>query len=166
MDQEAAKEGTARSYADFPYMFSYECKVAFYLCCTAAWCGLVPWLVQNRGINATSERFLRLWHNQNQPRDDDGGVSGGARDVFCGQVALHPLSGVVLTLPSTPCCDRPMGRSPRLRNSATTAPGSQLCGVLGPGGHDFLIAAHEYQHSRLQWEATRATDSTLQHRRC
>ena len=53
-----------RHYID---LFSYECKVAFYTCYANAWVGLIPWLRENRGLDTLSERFLRFWHNQNQP---------------------------------------------------------------------------------------------------
>jgi hypothetical protein len=51
----------------FLNMFAYEAKVSFYTCYANTWVDLVPWLKQHRGLDELSERFLRLWHNQNQP---------------------------------------------------------------------------------------------------
>jgi len=51
----------------FVNMFSYEAKVCFYHCYTNAWSDIIPWLKEHRDLDETSERFLRLWHNQNQP---------------------------------------------------------------------------------------------------
>ena len=47
-------------------LFAYECKVAFYTCFANAWVEIIPWLVENQGLDRLSERFLRFWHNQNQ----------------------------------------------------------------------------------------------------
>lgn len=51
----------------FINLFAYECKVSFYRCYANAWVDLIPWLRRHRGLDTISERFLRFWHNQNQP---------------------------------------------------------------------------------------------------
>jgi hypothetical protein len=77
---------------------AYEFKVAFYLCYANLWVTLIPWLKEHRGLDGVSERFLRLWHMQNQPVELPDGRY--LPDVFCGQVlALHPLSGFVMKDP-------------------------------------------------------------------
>jgi hypothetical protein len=47
-------------------VFSTECKLAFYLCYSNFWIGLLPWLEENQGLDPMSKRFLSIWHNQNQ----------------------------------------------------------------------------------------------------
>ncbi len=80
----------------FVNLFCYECKVSFFTCYANVWVDLIPWLRENHGLDAVSERFLRFWHHQN---DNLGGVEG--RDVFNGQVlALHPLSGFFMKDPA------------------------------------------------------------------
>jgi hypothetical protein len=64
----------------FINMFSYECKVSFYLCYACAWLGLIPWLVANQGLDPMTERFLRFWHYQNQPTEDPSAPTGVAID--------------------------------------------------------------------------------------
>jgi hypothetical protein len=51
----------------FINMFAYEAKVSFYTTFSNAWIGLIPWLHAYRGLDPVSERFLRIWHYQNQP---------------------------------------------------------------------------------------------------
>lgn len=51
----------------FINLFAYECKVSFYRCYANTWVDLIPWLKQHRALDEISERFLRFWHNQNQP---------------------------------------------------------------------------------------------------
>jgi hypothetical protein len=58
-------------------LFTYECKAAFYTCYANAWVGLIPWLCAHRGLDQLSERFLRLWHNQNQPIEIPHGRTPG-----------------------------------------------------------------------------------------
>ena len=48
-------------------LFAYECKAAFHTCYANAWVSLIPWLREHRGLDELSERFMRFWHNQNQP---------------------------------------------------------------------------------------------------
>jgi hypothetical protein len=75
---------------------SYLSKCSFYLCYTNAWISLIPWLKEHRQLDTVSERFLRVWHLQQQPAE--GGGLGG--DVFRGQVlSLHPLSGFFMKDP-------------------------------------------------------------------
>jgi hypothetical protein len=89
-------QGWLRRFLD---LFSYECKVSFYRCYANAWIDLIPWLRQHRDLDETSERFLRVWHMQNQPIErPDGRV---VPDVFGGQVlGLHPLSGFFMMDPA------------------------------------------------------------------
>jgi hypothetical protein len=61
------RKRSGRWVRHFLNLFGYECKVAFYTCYANAWVGLIPWLRENRGLDPLSERFLRFWHNQNQP---------------------------------------------------------------------------------------------------
>ena len=58
-------------------MFAYESKVSFYTCFANAWVALVPWLKEHRGLDQLSERFLRLWHHQNQPIEIPPGRTPG-----------------------------------------------------------------------------------------
>jgi hypothetical protein len=89
-------QGWLRRFLD---RFSYEGKVSFQRCYANAWIDLIPWLKEHRGLDQASERFLRLWHMQNQPIErPDGGV---LPDVFGGQVlSLHPLSGFFMKDPA------------------------------------------------------------------
>jgi hypothetical protein len=82
-------QGWLRCFLD---LFAYECKVSFYRCYANVWVDLIPWLREHRALDEASERFLRLWHMQNQPMElPDRRV---LPDVFGGQVlSLHPLSG-------------------------------------------------------------------------
>lgn len=61
----------------FVNAFSYECKLRFYGCYANFWIGLIPWLRANHNLDAMSERFLRLWHNQNQPIEIPPGRTPG-----------------------------------------------------------------------------------------
>lgn len=61
----------------FINLFAYECKVSFYRCFANAWIDLIPWLKEHRGLDPLSERFLRLWHNQNQPVEIPHGRTAG-----------------------------------------------------------------------------------------
>lgn len=86
------KKGGRNWLRTFLSFFAYECKVSFYLTYTNAWIGLIPWLREHRGLDQTSERFLRFWHMQNQPTERPDGTF--VPDVFSGQVlSLHPFSG-------------------------------------------------------------------------
>jgi hypothetical protein len=62
---------------DFLDLFAYECKVAFHTCYANAWVGLLPWLREHRGLDELSERFMRLWHYQNQPIEIPHGQTAG-----------------------------------------------------------------------------------------
>ena len=74
----------------FVNLFAYEAKVAFYRCYANAWVDLIPWIAGRRGLDTMSERFLRVWHNQNQPVEVPAGrtgcglymPTGGGRAVF------------------------------------------------------------------------------------
>jgi hypothetical protein len=61
----------------FLNLFAYECKVSFHTCYANAWIDLIPWLRQHRGLDEVSERFLRFWHNQNQPVEVSHGRTPG-----------------------------------------------------------------------------------------
>lgn len=139
----------------FLNMFCYECKVSFYTCYANAWLGVIPQLVHQHGLDGPSERFLRLWHAQNQPLEDPATPTGGHRDVFCGQIlALHPLSGILLSEPehrqaigawiSHPDFDD-LHRQHRLGT----------CPAYWDMVATILIAAQEYDHSRQRWNASR-----------
>jgi hypothetical protein len=87
-------EGRVRRFIN---LFASESKVAFYTCFANSWIDLIPRLREGGGLDPAGERFLRLWHNQNQPGDDDRAGPGGHRDAFSGQVlSLHPLSAFVM----------------------------------------------------------------------
>jgi len=137
----------------FLNMFSYECKVSFYLCYASAWVGLVPSLTSQHGLNEIGARFLNLWHHQNQSSETATGEP--VRDVFCGQVlALHPLSAVVLTDPIHLTIlgrwigHRDYGRLQREQQVDT-------CPEYWAAVATILIAAHEYKASHDRWEANR-----------
>lgn len=151
------KQGSQDQVRRFLNLFSYECKVAFYLCHTSAWVGLVRRLVADGRLNVTGARFMRLWHHQNRPADDDGGTPGGARDVFCGQVlSLHPLSAIVL---NDPCHLATIGRwlahpdYDALQEAGRVGTCPEYWDVVAT----ILTAAHEYDHARDHWEATRGS---------
>lgn len=50
----------------FINILSYNFKFAYYGCYSAVWNALIPWIRENRGLDRSSEAFLRLWHNQNR----------------------------------------------------------------------------------------------------
>jgi hypothetical protein len=144
----------------FINMFSYECKVAFYLCYANAWIGLIRALVDQHGLDPRSERFLRLWHHQNQPIEDPAAPGGGHRDAFCGQIlALHPLSAIVhgepnhlqaiagwIGHPDYDVLNRQgrVGECPAYWNMVAA----------------ILIAAHEYRRSHERWDEERGVRET------
>jgi hypothetical protein len=139
----------------FINMFSYECKVSFYLCYASAWLRLTSWLVANQGLDPLSERFLRFWHYQNQTIVDPAAPTGGHRDVFCGQVlALHPLAGVALSEPNHLQVIGDWIGHPefeqlvRQRQDGSCAAYWEMVATL-------LVAAHEYHRSRERWDEKR-----------
>ena len=95
---------------------------------------------------------MRLWHHQNRAPQDERGVH---RDAFCGQVlALHPLSGIVLTSPEHLAAIGPYVSHPdydQLQATGEMANCPQYWDVVAT----ILIAAHEYEHARQRWEQTR-----------
>ena len=135
----------------FLNMFSYECKVAFYMCYCSAWVGIVNRLSQNPEPNVLGDRFMRIWHHQNRAPDD----SGISRDAFCGQIlALHPLSAVILTSPEHLAAVGNWVGHPDYE--ALQANGRVLqCDAYWDLVATILISAHEYDRSRRQWEAGR-----------
>lgn len=76
----------------FVNMFSYEAKTCFYRCYANAWIDIIPWLKENRGLDETSERFMRVWHNQNQPVEIPHGrtLSGVIYPTQASRLILHP----------------------------------------------------------------------------
>ncbi len=149
------RQGDQGRVRRFINMFGYECKLAFYLCHTSAWAGLVQKLAAAGELNAVGERFMRLWHNQNQVVEDDSEGPGEHRDVFCGQVlSLHPLSAIVQT---------DAIYLARIGQWLAHPHYEELCRdnrvALCPAYWDVvavvLEAAHEYQHARRHWESTR-----------
>jgi hypothetical protein len=74
----------------FINLFAYECKVSFYRCFANTWIDLIPWLKEHRGLDPLSERFLRFWHNQNQPVEIlHGRTAGGVLyPTRCGAVIM------------------------------------------------------------------------------
>ena len=139
----------------FINMFSYECKVAFYLCYANAWIGLIRSLVDRHGLDPMSERFLRLWHHQNQPIEDPAAPGGVHPDVFFGQIlALHPLSAIVHAEPSyLQAIGGWIGHpdydvlNQRGRVGDCPAYWDMVAAIL--------IAAHEYRRSHERWDERR-----------
>jgi hypothetical protein len=135
----------------FVNMFSYECKVAYYLCYANAWIGVLESLRRNGNVDALSERFMRLWHHQNSAADD----AEVHRDVFCGQIlALHPLSAVVLTSPQHLEVIGQYLSLPDLETliaNGRIAETEEYWNVVST----ILVAAHEYDRSRQRWEELR-----------
>ena len=135
----------------FLNMFSYQCKVAFYLCYCSAWVGILQRLAQTREPNIIGERFMRLWHHQNRAPDD----FGVSQDAFCGQVlALHPLSAVVLTAPEHRAVVGNWIGHPDYEALHASGQVAQ-CEAYWDLVATILIAAHEYDRSRERWEAGR-----------
>jgi hypothetical protein len=71
------KKGGGEHVRRFIDLFSCEAKVSFYTCYANAWIDLIPWLREHRGLDPASERFLRFWHNQNQPVEVPHGRTPG-----------------------------------------------------------------------------------------
>jgi hypothetical protein len=71
------KKGGHRWVRHFLNLFAYESKAAFSTCYANAWVGLIPWLCEHRALDPLSERFLRVWHNQNQPIEIPHGQTPG-----------------------------------------------------------------------------------------
>jgi len=137
--------------------FAYQSKVAFYLCHANAWIGLIPRLRERHGLDEAGERFLRLWHHQNQPGDDDTAGPGGNRDAFFGQVlSLHPLSAFVMNDPAhLQALGAWIGHPEHDRLVAHNQVGS--CAAYWDLVATVLIAAHEYKQARDDWDRTRTT---------
>jgi hypothetical protein len=149
--QRYRKQGNLDRVRRFVNLFGYESKVAFYLCHTSAWVGLVQKLVADGRLNQIGERFLRLWHHQNQPADD------GTPDVFCGQVlSLHPLSAIVQ---SDAGYLATIGRWLAHPDYDALHQANQVgtCTDYWDVVSTILMAAHEYEHARSHWEASRGS---------
>ena len=138
----------------FVNIFSYESKVAFYLCYASAWVALLPWLEQHRGPNIVGQRFMEMWHHQNRIDRDANGIP---QDVFRGQVlALHPLSAIVLTAPEhLTVIGRWVGHPEFDQLQAEGRIGE--CPEYWDVVATILIAAHEYSASRERWELNRGS---------
>jgi hypothetical protein len=61
------KKGGHDRVRHFINLFAYEAKVGFYRCFANAWIDIIAHLRERHGLDPVSERFLRVWHNQNQP---------------------------------------------------------------------------------------------------
>jgi hypothetical protein len=141
----------------FVNLFAYESKAAFYTCVANAWIDLIPWLREHRGLDAISERLLRLWHHQNRPVEDDGTGPGGHRDAFCGQVlSLHPLSAFVMNdAVHLQALGGWLGHPDHDRQGEQGAVGD--CEAYWELVATILVAAHEYRLARDRWDQTRVT---------
>jgi hypothetical protein len=144
----------------FINMFAYDCKVAFYLCYANAWIGLTRRLVDDHGLDPLSERFLRLWHHQNQPIEDPSAPSGGHPDVFCGQVlALHPLSAIFQDDPGHLAAIAAWIGHPDYE--ILSQQGREVdCPEYWRMVASILIAAHEYRHAHERWNVSRGVART------
>jgi hypothetical protein len=98
----------------FANLFAYQAKVSFYTCYSNAWIDLIPWLRQHQNLDPTSERFLRLWHYQNQPIEVlQGRSASGLVYPTPGQVRHFQLQGA-----DKPDCANVLGPEPRSGTSA------------------------------------------------
>jgi hypothetical protein len=61
------KKGGNQWVRYFLNLFVYEAKISFYACFANAWIDILPVLRRDHGLDVVSERFMRVWHNQNQP---------------------------------------------------------------------------------------------------
>jgi hypothetical protein len=139
----------------FINLFSYQCKLAFYLCYANAWIGLIHHLVQHHGLDPLSQRFLRYWHYQNRPIGNPIALDGSHRDVFCGQIlALHPLSAILFSEPDYLLIlghwfGHPDFDTLHQQNRVTS------CHAYWEMVAAILSAAHEYAHSYQRWTDSR-----------
>ncbi len=136
----------------FMNMFSYECKVAFYLCYASAWMSLLPELLRRKLVNRNAVRFMRLWHHQNQSQE----IEDGKRiKFFHGQVlSLHPLSAIIMTDPSSLAVIGKWIGHPdyqRLKNENKVGDSQEYWNVV----QTILVAAHEYKQSHERWNNAR-----------
>lgn len=129
----------------FINMVSHEAKAAFHLCYTNAWSKLTPLLMKDCGLDATSARFMSLWHNQNE-------LESG-RDAFWGHIlALHPLSERVMTQAH---------HRAAVGQWLSVAQDDPLAGPIVDRDEywdlvaTILAASHEYAHLREQANAAR-----------
>jgi hypothetical protein len=60
------RRGVSPLVRHFVSMFAYEAKISFYTCYANAWIDILPELRKRHGLDLVSERFMRVWHNQNQ----------------------------------------------------------------------------------------------------
>ena len=145
------KGGVDENVRLFLNLFSYESKVAFYLCYANAWAFILPILEDEHGLNEQSIRFMKMWHHQNQPLLFEGRI----HQIFSGQVlSLHPLSALVLTDPSTLSVINKWVGHPdyqQLIDSNNEATSKEYWDVV----LTILVAANEYKQSHQRWEESR-----------
>lgn len=150
--QKYRRRGGQQHVRHFVNIFSYECKVAFYLCYTSAWVAILDHLVQNHLTDVTGMRLMSMWHNQNRTDVDE---QGRPNDVFRGQVlALHPLSGIVQTSSDHLSVLGKWLNHPDYDELVATGRVGE-CPEYWDVVATILIAAHEYRASHKQWDLTR-----------
>ncbi len=145
------KGGVDENVRLFLNLFSYESKVAFYLCYANAWAFILPILEDEHGLNEQSIRFMRMWHHQNQHLL----IEGKVHHIFSGQVlSLHPLSALVLTDPGTLSVINKWVGHPdyqQLIDSNNEATSKEYWNVV----LTILAAANEYKQSHQRWDQSR-----------
>ncbi len=73
-------------------ILSYECRAALHRCYSAAWCDLLPHLIQKYSLTAASTRFHTLWHLD---QCQESNSAEAYFHLFHGHVfALHPATGI------------------------------------------------------------------------
>jgi DNA-directed RNA polymerase subunit RPC12/RpoP len=150
--QKYRRRGGQQHVRHFVNAFSYECKIAFYLCYTSAWVAILDHLVHNQLTDLTGMRLMSMWHNQNRADVDE---QGRPNDVFRGQVlALHPLSGIVQTSSDHLSVLGKWLNHPGYDELAATGRVGE-CSEYWDVVTTILIAAHEYLASHKQWDLTR-----------
>jgi hypothetical protein len=87
--REYRRRGGQPRVRQFANLFAYQTKVSFFTCFSNAWIDLIPWLRQHQSLTALEERFLRLWHFQNQPVEiPPGRTASGLFYPTCAGVRL------------------------------------------------------------------------------
>lgn len=151
------KRGNNSDARLFLNMFSYECKVAFYLCYASAWAFILPRLKQYDGLNELSVRFMRMWHHQNQ----SGEIEGKIYHIFSGQVlSLHPLSAFVLNDSTALSVIGNWVGHPEYQHlieSNQVADSPEYWEVV----LIILIAANEYKQSHQKWDESRGKNELV-----
>tara|TARA_R110002111_G_scaffold245530_1_gene307925 strand:+ start:693 stop:2042 length:1350 start_codon:yes stop_codon:yes gene_type:complete len=160
LKQKISKHRKRGSNADsrlFLNMFSYESKVAFYLCYANAWAFILPILEQYYGLNELSIRFMKMWHHQNQSVLIDGII----HHIFWGQVlSLHPLSALVLNDSAALSVIGNWVGNPEYQHlieSNQVANSKEYWEVV----LIILIAANEYKQSHQKWDESRGKNELV-----